>query len=46
MKYKAKIKAEVVMTVCIDEDIVGNQEVDYIERVDDVRDFEIIEKLT
>jgi hypothetical protein len=45
MKYKAKIKAETIMTVWIHEDVVGNQEVEEVEEVDEVREFEIINKI-
>ena len=40
-RYKAKVKAEVEMTVWIHEDVSGNQEIDEIEEVDEIHEFEI-----
>lgn len=45
MKYKAKVKAEVIMTVWINEDTQGNQEVEEVEDIEDVNEFNIIHKI-
>ena len=41
MRYKAKIKAEVEMTVWIHEDVNGNQEIEHIEEVDEINEYEV-----
>ncbi|MED3623248.1 hypothetical protein P4482_09170 [Neobacillus thermocopriae] len=42
-RYKAKVKAEVEMIVYIHEDVNGNQEVEDIDDVTEIVDFEIRE---
>lgn len=44
-RYKAKVKASVVMTVWISEDNNSNQDIDDIEEVDEIDDFEIIHRI-
>jgi len=45
MKKKVVVKALAIIEVWIDEDIRGNQEIDSIESVRDIQEFEIIETL-
>lgn len=45
MKKKVKVKALVIAEVWINEDVVGNQEIDDFDDIDDVLEFEIIEEL-
>lgn len=40
-RYKAKVKAVVEMTVWIHEDVTGNQEVEDVEEVTDIEEFEV-----
>jgi hypothetical protein len=41
MRYKAKVTATVEMIVWIHEDVVGNQEIEDIEEVGEVEEYEI-----
>ncbi len=41
MEYKAKVLATVEMIVWINEDSVGNKEIDDIDEVIEVEDFEV-----
>ena len=40
-RYKAKVKAEVEMVVFIHEDVNGNQEIEDIEEVIEIDEFEV-----
>jgi len=42
MKKKVKVKMSCTATVIINEDVVGNQEIEEVEDVDDIDDFEVI----
>lgn len=40
MRYKAKVKAVAEMEVWVHEDAAGNIEIEYVEYVDEIEDFE------
>lgn len=40
-RFQAKVKAEVEMTVWIHEDVNGNQEIEEIEAVEEINEFEV-----
>ncbi|BDG81297.1 hypothetical protein OQZ55_03715 [Bacillus subtilis] len=40
MRYKAKVKAVAEMEVWVNEDAAGNIEIEYVEYVDEIEDFE------
>lgn len=42
MKRKAKVKMCCTATVYIHEDVQGNQEIEDVEEVDDIMEFEVI----
>lgn len=42
LKRKVKVKMSCTAYVIIDEDVQGNIEIDNIEEVDDIEDFEVI----
>lgn len=45
MRYKAKIKADVELIVWINEDRQGNQEIDDVEDVGEINDYEVIHRI-
>ena len=45
MKKKAIVKVLVIAEACIDEDIQGNQEIESIEDIRYIREFEVLEVL-
>lgn len=44
MKKKALVKMTCYAIVYIDEDIVGNQEIDDVESIQDILEFEVVEE--